>query len=298
MSGCASPLFSVFVFQRILIALVHALTNSGHDGGGKIKRGVEHIFFNSHFPGGRQAMVHSGLTVADNGDGDSDEGFLAVGEQVRCVGIAVVFSKIGSFTHINLPCGRGLLPDESLQTARWNRWGDYRQSAQLIKAAGVMMLTRTYGWSLLAILYWGLLPTVAGGALSETHPAWVLTGAFIASSLVFAYLPPVMGLPPVPEPEAALARWRGRLLDFGGLFFPCVYFEAIPMNYLWPLFIMLLAWVVLRDPFRLAIAAGCSARCRRRRWLAGRRLCSRAAMCLGMGSRLRVPWRGRAIPFF
>ena len=64
-----------------------------------------------------------------------------------------------------------------------------------------------------------------GGALSETHPAWVLTGAFIASSLVFAYLPPVMGLPPVPEPEAALARWQERLLGLWALFFfSCVLF--------------------------------------------------------------------------
>lgn len=88
------------------------MADSGHDGGGEIKRGVEHIFLDSRFPGGRQAVVHSGLTVADDGDGDSNEGFFAVGEQVRCVGIAVVFSKVGSFAHINLPCGRGFLPDE------------------------------------------------------------------------------------------------------------------------------------------------------------------------------------------
>lgn len=124
------------------------------------------------------------------------------------------------------------------------------------------MQTRTLGWGLLAILCWGLLPTVAGGALSE----WVLTGAFIASSLVFACLPPLMGLPPAPEPEAARTRWRGRLLGLWGLFFfHAFYFEAIQrapiveailINYLWPLFIVLLAWVVLRESFRPAIAVG------------------------------------------
>ena len=81
------------------------------------------------------------------------------------------------------------------------------------------MQTRTLGWGFLAILCWGLLPTVAGGSLSQTHPAWVLTGAFVASSLGFAYLPPFMGLPSASEPEASRARWRGRLLGLWGLFF-------------------------------------------------------------------------------
>lgn len=128
------------------------------------------------------------------------------------------------------------------------------------------MQTRTMGWGLFAILCWGLLPTVAGGALNETHPAWVLAGAFAVSSLVFAWLPRAMGLPPAPEPEAARARWRGRLLGLWGLFFfHAFYFEAIQrapiveailINYLWPLLIVLMAWVVLREPFRPAIAAG------------------------------------------
>ena len=69
-----------FLFQRIFVALVHALADSGHDGGGDIERGVEHIFCDSCFPGGRQAVVHSRLAVAHDGDGDTDEGLFAVGE--------------------------------------------------------------------------------------------------------------------------------------------------------------------------------------------------------------------------
>lgn len=81
-----------------------------------------------------------------------------------------------------------------------------------------------------------------------------------------ASFPACSGCPPAFEPRDARERWRGRLLGLWGLFFfRAFYFEAIRrapiveatlINYLWPLLVVLLAWIVLREPFRPRIAAG------------------------------------------
>ncbi len=128
------------------------------------------------------------------------------------------------------------------------------------------MDNKSLGWGFFAVFCWGTLATAAGGALEKAHPAWVLGGAFLASSAAFALLPRLMGLEHASESREARGRWRGRLLGLWGLFFfHAFYFEAIRrapiveatlINYLWPLLIVLMAWLVLREPFRPAIAAG------------------------------------------
>ncbi len=128
------------------------------------------------------------------------------------------------------------------------------------------MDNKSLGWGFFAVFCWGRLATAAGGALEKAHPAWVLGGAFLASSAAFALLPRLMGLEHASESREARGRWRGRLLGLWGLFFfHAFYFEAIRrapiveatlINYLWPLLIVLMAWLVLREPFRPAIAAG------------------------------------------
>ncbi len=125
---------------------------------------------------------------------------------------------------------------------------------------------KAFGWGLFAIFCWGTLAAAAGRALEAAHPAWVLLGAFSAAAAVFAFLPRLIGLGGEREPLDQKARWRGRLLGLWGIFFfHAFYFEAIRrapiieatiINYLWPLLIVLLAWLVLGEPFRPAIAAG------------------------------------------
>lgn len=117
-----------------------------------------------------------------------------------------------------------------------------------------------------AIFCWGTLAAAAGRALEAAHPAWVLLGAFSAAAIVFAFLPRIFGLGVESESPDGKTRWRGRLLGLWGIFFfHAFYFEAIRrapiveatlINYLWPLLIVLLAWLVLGEPFRPAIAVG------------------------------------------
>ncbi len=128
------------------------------------------------------------------------------------------------------------------------------------------MNNKSLGWGFFAVFCWGTLAAAAGGALEKAHPAWVLGGAFLASSAAFALLPRLMGLEHASEPREGRARWRGRLLGLWGLFFfHAFYFEAVRrapiveatlINYIWPLLVVLMAWLVLREPFRPAIAAG------------------------------------------
>ncbi len=75
------------------------------------------------------------------------------------------------------------------------------------------MDNKSLGWGFFAVFCWGTLATAAGGALEKAHPAWVLGGAFLASSAAFALLPRLMGLEHASEPRG---RWRGRLLGAAG----------------------------------------------------------------------------------
>ena len=109
----------LFRFQGILVAPVHALSDSGHHRGGEIERGVQHLFWDIGFPGGRQAVVHSGLAVSDAGDRDADEFFLAVGQKLGGVGVAVEFPEVGLSVHAGLLCGRDSPPGE-MRRGAWN----------------------------------------------------------------------------------------------------------------------------------------------------------------------------------
>ncbi len=125
---------------------------------------------------------------------------------------------------------------------------------------------KALGWGFFAIFCWGTLAAAAGGALEVAHPAWVLLGAFSTAAAVFALLPRLFGNGGEEEPIDPKMRWRGRLLGLWGIFFfHAFYFEAIRrapiveatlINYLWPLLVVLLAWLVLKEPFRPAIAIG------------------------------------------
>ena len=84
-----------------LIALVHALGDAGHDGGCEIEGGVERLFRDACAPGVRQASVHSRLTIPHDGDGQADELFLALGEEVHLVGVAVELTEIGAICHFS-----------------------------------------------------------------------------------------------------------------------------------------------------------------------------------------------------
>jgi hypothetical protein len=86
-------------FHGFLIALIHALADSGHDSRGKIKGRIQHFFWDSYFPGVRQALIDSRLAVTNDGNGDADQFFLSFCQQVRSVSIVIVFTKVCLFTH-------------------------------------------------------------------------------------------------------------------------------------------------------------------------------------------------------
>ncbi len=77
---CCSAFSRIFRFQGFLVALIHALTDSGHDSGREIERRIQHFFRDSFFPGVRQALVYSRLTVSDDGDSDADQFLLPFGQ--------------------------------------------------------------------------------------------------------------------------------------------------------------------------------------------------------------------------
>ncbi len=145
-------------------------------------------------------------------------------------------------------------------------WWNYRQSRRLLKTRERVKRMEALAWGLFAIFCWGTLAAAAGKALEAAHPAWVLMGAFSAAAVVFALLPRFFGLGGESKSPDGKTRWRGRLLGLWGIFFfHAFYFEAIRrapiveatlINYLWPLFIVLLAWLVLGEPFRPVIAVG------------------------------------------
>jgi drug/metabolite transporter (DMT)-like permease len=238
--------------------LVNALPNSGHDSRGQVKCGVQNFLFDSRFPGVRQAAVHSRLAVAHNGNSKPHQFFLAISEQVGGVRVPIVLAKIRSLAH-GIPSA---MMNELILVISPN----YRQSPDLLKTRAGLKQLGALGWGLFAIFCWGTLAAVAGSALEEVHPAWVLLGAFSASSLVFAFLPRLFRLSKTEEQIERTSPWRGRILGLWGIFFfHAFYFEAIRrapiveatlINYLWPLLIVLLAWGVLREPFHLAVAAG------------------------------------------
>jgi hypothetical protein len=51
---------------------VHTLADSRHDGGGEVKNRIQYGIGYSIFPGVRQALIHSELAIAYNGDGNTD----------------------------------------------------------------------------------------------------------------------------------------------------------------------------------------------------------------------------------
>ncbi len=207
-------------------------------------------------------MVHSRLAISDDGDSDADEFFLPFGQKLGGVGIAVVLAKIGLNAHVHSPVDSGAFVFALCAGKGGVIIGTGGGSAK----RGTPFEVNSMGWGLFAIFCWGTLAAAAGSALERTHPAWVLGGAFSAAALVFAFLPRLFGLEGIAEPREAGEKWRGRLLGLWGLFFfHAFYFEAIRrapiveatlINYLWPLLIVVLAWRVLREPFRPAIAAG------------------------------------------
>ena len=93
------PFLSFFRFLRFFITLVHALPDSGHDGCGEIEGRIQHLFWDSSFPGVRQALVDSRLAVANDGNGDAEQLLLPIRQQVRGVGIVVILAKIRFFRH-------------------------------------------------------------------------------------------------------------------------------------------------------------------------------------------------------
>ena len=78
---------------------MHALADSRHDRGGEIKGRSQHVFRDPLFPGVRQALIHSGLTISYNSDRDADQFFFTFSQQVNGVSVVVVLAKIGAFGH-------------------------------------------------------------------------------------------------------------------------------------------------------------------------------------------------------
>ena len=60
-------------FPRLFVALVHALGDSRRHSGGEIESCIQELFGEPFLPGFRQAVVHSGLAVAHDGDREADE---------------------------------------------------------------------------------------------------------------------------------------------------------------------------------------------------------------------------------
>ena len=81
------------------IPLVHALSDTGHHCGGKIKGCIQYRFRNPIFPGVRQASIDSRLAVSNDGDGNADQLLFPLREKVGCVSILVVFAKVRFFLH-------------------------------------------------------------------------------------------------------------------------------------------------------------------------------------------------------
>lgn len=61
-------------FLRVsFVALVHTLGDSRRYSGGEIESRIHELFGEPLLPGFRQAVVHSGLAVAHDGDCEADE---------------------------------------------------------------------------------------------------------------------------------------------------------------------------------------------------------------------------------
>jgi len=81
---------------------VHALADPRHHGGGKVKDRIQYFFRNSFFPGVRQALIHSGLTISHDGNRDADQFFFTFSQQVGGMSVMVVLAKVCAFRHAKL----------------------------------------------------------------------------------------------------------------------------------------------------------------------------------------------------
>jgi drug/metabolite transporter (DMT)-like permease len=118
-------------------------------------------------------------------------------------------------------------------------------------------------WALAAILFWGTLAAAVGDALQGVRPAELVFLCFLFSAPTLLAIEVVRGRPlrAVYAPDRrAVAMGLVGVFGYHALFFfaldkaPIV--EANLLNYLWPLFMVLLAPLVARERFTLPVLLG------------------------------------------
>ena len=78
------------------------MADSRHYGGSEIKGRSKHFFGDSVFPGVRQALIHSGLTISHDRNRDADQIFFTFSQQVGAMSVMIVLAKVRRFRHKKL----------------------------------------------------------------------------------------------------------------------------------------------------------------------------------------------------
>jgi hypothetical protein len=81
---------------------VHALADTRDYGGGEIKGRRQDFFGDSNFPGVRQALIHSGLTISHDCNRNTDQFLFTFSQKSGGMGVMVVLAKVCAFRHNKL----------------------------------------------------------------------------------------------------------------------------------------------------------------------------------------------------